>query len=354
MRRKKKLLVFSTQLMSTGGIESHINVFLEEFSKTHEYDIDLIVLNAQIGNAQIDYLKSLCRFAYLLRGKKDLKTILFIIKRSLKSNYDALYTNGQGNSVLLIKRVFNWKKWVHHHHTSGDFLDQKTWSKPYLAVLRECDVLIACSIRNARNMEEVLNREVHTIPVFSKDLSNIIYKYDQNRDVQLGYFGRLIPEKGIDLLCKLSEDSKLKNVKINIWGEGENYDESFFAQFPNISFHGKFTGKKELRRVISSIDGFLLLSVHPEGLPVSLLELMSAGVPWMATNKGGISDIALDPVATRLIYSLTPYKDLRAQVKKFILDIKSEKIDRSQQKTLYQEKFSSNVLIRKWSKVLFK
>ena len=73
---KKKLLVYTTQLMSTGGIESHINVFIDQMYQTQLYDIDLLVLNSRLTKEQELYLSDRCRISVFMRGKKDFITLL--------------------------------------------------------------------------------------------------------------------------------------------------------------------------------------------------------------------------------------------------------------------------------------
>jgi len=357
MQPQKKILLYSTQLMETGGIESHIKEFISQMAAQDNVSIDLVVLNAKNSQEQKQNLIKQCKRAFLPSSKSlvgKLALIAFVAK-SFFIKYDALYTNGQGDSVDLIKKLFRFKKWVHHHHTSGDDADQQTWSEKYRKSLKESDILVACSKKNAKDMQGVLKRDVITIPCFSRKivLDTPVNDSQDTKKVNLGYYGRLIPEKGIDLLCRLSNEASLSNVSLHIWGEGEMYPESFFTKFPNIKYHGQFNGQKELKSVLQKIDGYLLLSVHPEGLPISLLEIMSAGIPWMATNKGGISDITCDPVATRMLQSLEPYDSLKEQIIEFADDIATGKIDKEKQIRLYDTKFAPNVLVKQWGNILF-
>ena len=348
--------MFSTQLMQTGGIESHINEFVEKMSISGLYELDILVLNSKLSIEQESFIKSRCSWSCFLSDKsfRQFPVFIRVIWKILSQKYDALYTNGQGNSIILISKIFKHKKWVHHHHTSGDLADQRTWSTSYQHALKKSNVVVACSIKNAFDMMRVLDRKVTSIPCFSRKITINQKKATNDGKVRLGYFGRLIPEKGIDLLCKLSNDFDLMHIQFHIWGEGSQYDLTFFQKFPNVVFHGSFRSEEELREVLETIDGYLLLSTHPEGLPISLLELMGAGIPWMATNKGGISDIACDPKATRLLDSLEPYESLKDEVKEFAFDIAAGNIDRQNQINLYDTKFASKVLINLWQEVLLK
>ncbi|WP_207382701.1 glycosyltransferase family 4 protein [Flavobacterium subsaxonicum] len=354
---KKRILLYSTQLMETGGIESHVKEFISQVAPLDNVLIDLVVLRANNSLEQKQMLRQYCTRTFLPSGKTiqgKLGFLLFVLG-SVFTKYDALYTNGQGESISLIKKMFRFKKWVHHHHTSGDLADQQTWGPSYKVSLSEADTVVACSKKNAKDMQLALKRDVITIPCFSRKivLDRVKQPKVSSDKVNLGYYGRLIPEKGIDILCRLSNEENLNHIQFHIWGEGQMYPASFFYKYPNIKYHGQFNGQEELKQVLVSIDGYLLLSVHPEGLPISLLEIMSAGIPWMATDKGGISDIACDPVATRVIESLEPYGDLKQKINQFAIDIAAGKIDRENQVALYDTKFSPKVLVKEWLNVLF-
>ncbi|MDB5138673.1 MAG: glycosyl transferase group 1 [Mucilaginibacter sp.] len=351
----KKILVFSTQLMKTGGIESHLREFCTQISKS-DVKIDLVILNSCILPLEEEYYNGICNFVHLGKnGRSNGRRLIWLFKIGLKLNrnrYDAVYTNGQGNSIGFFLKFLRLKGlWVHHHHTSGDESDQKEWSKGYIKALKQADKVIACSNRNAEDMKKALNKRIDAIPCFSRKITVNASGLNLSK-IKFGYYGRLIPEKGIDILCQLSEDPDFKDVEFHIWGDGDLYPSEFFEQFLNINYHGTFTGLNGLTDAIASLDAFLLISVNPEGLPISLLEAMSAGLPWLATDKGGIPDIACDPNSTRIISSNSNYQEIKNAVKLFATDISKGNVSRVVQEKLYREKFSSSVLTKRWKTVL--
>jgi glycosyltransferase involved in cell wall biosynthesis len=350
----ESVLVFCTQHMPTGGIESHLREFCHRMGEAG-LDIDLVILNAAMLPETEAFYKSVCRKVYFAKNGRSIKRIAWLLCTGLflsAKKYNAVYTNGQGESIYLFSRFISRSgPWVHHHHTSGNNADQLTWGPQYKKVLFGADTVIACSKKNAALMETALSRTINTIPCFSRDISGSMV--DNHSKLRLGYYGRLIPEKGIDLLCTLSNDADLSpKAEIHIWGEGEQYPPSFFSKFPNISFHGPFFSERELTKIVAKLDAYLLLSTHPEGLPIALLEVMSAGLPWLATDMGGIIDIACDPLSTRVIKAYSSYKEIKREILTLMDDITAKKLNRNIQKELYIQKFSYWVLVNRWKETL--
>ena len=352
MDRSTSVLVFATQHMPTGGIESHLQEFCLHLAKTG-VKIDLVVTNSRMLPETKDFFRQICRRVYLGESRSRFIWLLLVVLKLRFKHYNALYTNGQGKSVFFIsKLLISHNEWVLHHHTSGDVADQTTWDKDYWKALLKANRVIACSQRNAKDMSLVLKRSVDVIPCFSRQVKLTATGLSESNKLRFGYYGRLIPEKGIDLLCKLSEDVDLQEIEFHIWGEGPNYSLSTFKSFTNISYHGSFNGDEQLASVLSSLDALLLLSTHPEGLPISLLEAMSAGLPWLATDRGGIPDIALDPSSTRVISSASTYSEIKNALILFAIDLKAGHVSKQEQIDLYTKKFSSSVLVSQWREVL--
>lgn len=350
-----QILVYATQHLETGGIESHIREFCLNMSNSN-VNIDLVILNPKLNSDSEKYYKDLCSNVYLNKFGSSYFRFLwlfFVMLSNVFKKYDALYTNGQGSSIYLMSKLVNRKKWVHHHHTAGDINDQKTWTKKYIKAIKKCENLIGCSHVNAASIKKVLNREVDVLYCFSRRININDQVIDPDDGIiRLGYYGRLISAKGVDYICKLSDDIAIENLQFHIWGEGEDYPKEYFDDFENVFYNGTFSNKSELEAVIASLDGMLLLSSYAEGLPISLLEAMSAGLPWLATDKGGIPDIALDEKSTRVISAQSNYDEIKLAVIAFVKDLKAGVISRQAQLNLYNEKFSTETLISEWLKIL--
>jgi glycosyltransferase involved in cell wall biosynthesis len=349
-----KLLVYTTQHMQTGGIESHLQEFCKNMSAVSDIEISLVVLNSAMLPETEDFYRSICKNVYLGRHGRSYKRIIWLLQTGVKlffNRYAALYTNGQGNSAGIFAKLIKYNNWVHHHHTAGDTADQAGWSDAYIQTLKKADTVIACAKRNAGYMSAFLKRNISVVSCFSRQV-NIGAHVTTPEKLQFGYFGRLIPEKGIDTICNLSQEPELNHIEFNLWGEGPSYPANYFDKFPLVNYRGAYKGLEGLTNAISELDAFLLLSTHAEGLPISLLEVMSAGVPWLATDKGGISDIACDPVSTRVIAADADYQEIKNAVLLMANDIKNGKIVRAKQIALYNKEFSATALVKQWRKLL--
>lgn len=348
-----RVLLYCTQLLDTGGIENHILEFTEKMASSGT-EIDIIIPNFKMESTGEARLKHNCTRIFLNNtnaGKWRWLWLTRVLLYLSKIKYTALYTNGQGESIRIVSKLVRYQHWVHHHHTSGDEGDLETWGNGYKKSLLEADRIIACSQSNARRIEAKIKRKVDVISCFSRKV-NLPIKKTMKEKVHLGYYGRLIPEKGIDILCSLSQDPDCNHIDFHLWGKGEVYPSEFFQKFPFISYHGNFNTTEELKNVLEFLDGFLLISTHPEGLPISLLESMSAGLPWLATDRGGIPDIACDPGSTRVISHLSSYKEIKEAVLRFAADIAAGKISRVKQKELYNKFFCAEVLTSQWQSIL--
>lgn len=352
---KKKVLIFVTQLLENGGIESHLKEFCIQLKKDNNLSISILVLHSKASSQTHSFYDEICENTWIINHPnvlvRYLKLLLLIPLINLK-RFVTFYSNGQGNSIYLLKKfLFNIKNWVHHHHTSGDENDQKTWTKQYIKTLQNATVVIACAQYNAELISDVLKRKVISIPCFSRTIK-IERKPIDEKKIKIGYIGRLIKEKGIESICELSNNSELKNMEFYIWGEGKTYNESYFKNFPNLKYMGSFKNKEELTIALNTIDAFILYSTHPEGLPISLLEVMSAGLPWIATDRGGVKELRVDEYFNYLLPQETNEMDLITHLKNFTDNLINKEFIDQKQIEAYHKKYAPEVLIDKWKLVL--
>jgi glycosyltransferase involved in cell wall biosynthesis len=351
---KKKVLIFVTQLLETGGIESHLKEFCLQFKESN-IQVSILILNSKASIQTHSFYKEVCENAWIISDSNTLIRYLklFLLIPFVNFNgFTTFYSNGQGDSIFYIKKLlFTIKNWVHHHHTSGDFEDQKTWTNKYLKTLYKASEIVACANYNAKLMSQKLNRNVISIPCFSREIF-VQSKNINPSKIKIAYFGRLIKEKGIEAICKLSTLETFKHVEFIIWGEGSLYPVSYFNLFPNVSYMGSFKNKEELKNILNNIDAFMLYSTHPEGLPISLLEVMGAGIPWIATNIGGIGELSVDSKLNYLLPQKTNFDELVQHLLKFTNHLVNEPSVSLNQIATYKNKYASEVVKNNWTLVL--
>lgn len=113
----------------------------------------------------------------------------------------------------------------------------------------------------------------------------------------VGYVGRLSPIKRPDRFVSLAR--QLPEVQFAIFGDGPMAEEITreTAKLNNISCLG---WQVDLNRVMSAIN-LLVLTSDNEGLPLSVMEAASIGVPTVALNSGGVSELIVNGVTGTIV-----------------------------------------------------
>jgi glycosyltransferase involved in cell wall biosynthesis len=118
----------------------------------------------------------------------------------------------------------------------------------------------------------------------------------------VGVFGRLVKEKGQDVLFRAARDSG--EFEVHCFGSGpmQRAWEKEFAG-PHVRFHGHVT------RVVDAMIGMDVVcvpSVWPEALGLVVLEAMSLGLPVVASKVGGIPEAVANGVNGILVQAGDP------------------------------------------------
>jgi glycosyltransferase involved in cell wall biosynthesis len=342
-----------------GGIESHVLEFCERFAAA---GWRVTLLSSRFA-PNAGGLKRLHAAGVEVRVNthpwtsgsplaKWLWTLAALVRLSLQ-RFDAVYVNGQGRNPATVHAWFRGRvRCVHHHHTSCDAEDVAKWPPSYRAAMQRCDALVVCADFIRGRMQQALGRDdIDVAYCFSRQLDLPNRNVVPGAPIVFGYFGRLIREKGIDWIIRLSRDARLADVEWRLWGAESTYRAPDFDGLPTVRYLGAFAGGEGLRAAVESLDCYCLFSSHPEGLPVSLMEVMGAGRPWIATAQGGVPELVHDSASCVLV-ALEDYEAVVAACCAMRERLRSGAIDFARQRAFYAEKFAERPLFRRWSEVL--
>ena len=197
--------------------------------------------------------------------------------------------------------------------TMHGWTSTRMWSKLRLYEMADvvmarragCAVVVCDAMRNdpriraARLKVRVVHNGISDLKCQSNagnGLGSIGVKHDSDKLI-IGTVGRLSPEKGFDVL--VSAVARVVHggqaVRLVMIGDGPERDRlEALARERGVAECVHFTGYiPEASRFMRGFDIFVMSSLR-EGLPLTLLEAMQAGVPVVATRVGGIPEVLGD------------------------------------------------------------
>ncbi len=128
--------------------------------------------------------------------------------------------------------------------------------------------------------------------------------------------------KQVHLIPKILKEMNLSNVHWVHFGWGyPEYEQLVKEELKDASFTYELRGKTENEEILdyynqNFVDLFINLSAH-EGIPVSIMEAFSAGIPVLATNVGATAEI-VDESCGFLVESKINTTNLSEMIKDFI------------------------------------
>ncbi|MDB9805163.1 glycosyltransferase family 4 protein [Porticoccaceae bacterium] len=206
---------------------------------------------------------------------------------------------------VLLGSIFRKKIILHIHsgHFEGWFLQNRRYVN---FILLHVDLMIGLSESMVRFFNEELG---HSSVVM---LGNPVPKPNNARQssrfagVHALFLGDVIEQKGVfDLVDAVSKLPRIirKGLRITIGGNGELRKLEAMISEAGLEEVFELAGwvvGAEKKRLFSTCDFYILPSYH-EGLPVSIIEAMSYGMPILSTSVGGIPEIVIDGENGRLV-----------------------------------------------------
>jgi len=343
-----------------GGIERHL-CLLASLCASRNWRVQLMTTSNSLNSPAREELRregvSFLEYP-AARGKASKAAKAFwLLRNALRlrsTKWDVIYTNGQsGLAPLVWLAASSGTRIIHHYHTSGDAEERAGWHWSFRKAMALAPEIVACSEFTQNEIEKCLGRKrvIHltylTPPLLAAP--EIADKcHTPNGELHLGYIGRIISGKGIDILCRLSDELSGHHLCWHIYGQGSEYPPEFFSRYPSVTYHGPYKDMAHYALVLRGLDAVVLYSRHSEGMPISLIEAMSAGLPWIATDRGGTSELAVSKSDSFIVPREADFAEVKRLTLELISRIRCNTTSRFAQRRVYDEKLSPDRVGTAW------
>ena len=296
-----------------GGPATFVPKIAKYFQDELNYEIEILTLSDNKNlNINDDFIvKRINRNLPIIY--RWLKTIFTIYK--LGKNKDLIFVNGLGTEAT-IANIFLKKKII--RKIVGDPVWERAYSKAKISEsfdefqvknygfsislqkkvrsfsIKKSDIVVTPSqhLKNFilnlgfKNKIEIINNGV-----FIPEENTNIFTNDQ---INITIVSRLVSHKNIEKIIKAISDLNSPLINLNIIGDGPELNQLQKISLEsnnkdNIIFHGKLN-RDEINHIFLKSDIYIQASNY-EGLPHSLLEAMSYGIPVLCTPVGECKEI---------------------------------------------------------------
>jgi len=230
-----------------------------------------------------------------------------------KGNFDIVHTHVSGHDYILLAGILARLKGIKHIHTTHcpwtDTSFRPFILRPFLFLndlifnkltYKLIDKIIAITPWELSILEKFTSKK--KIKIIQNGTDNIFFKQIKNNDFKKKYkirekflvlfFGRLNPTKGPEKLALAAQEiTKIRKDIAFVWvgpDEGKaNEVKKLIKGYKNMKYLGAIRDKKEVAKMYQASDVYVLPSYH-EGLPLTLFEAMSSGLPIVASPVNGV------------------------------------------------------------------
>ena len=303
MKYKKNLLIFCPSI-EEGGVEK--NLFNISNSLTKEYNVSLITANKDKKKYFSKSIKFITTKNLNLNKKsRFLKNVIASILLFKYLNKKNIVFSFQSNILAIaISKIFCNKVIVRSNTSPNKYVKNIFKRIIFFFFFNLADKVIVNSKEFAKEFYKFF--KIKPITIYNP-IENISYlKKQSNKDVKVNFFkdknntlkilsiGRLVRQKDhLTILRAINEIKDKKKIKFCLIGKGnQEYMLKKFIKTNNLSGIVKLIGyKKNIYPYLKNSDLFILSSIY-EGLPNTLIEALSFGIPILSTNcKTGPKEI---------------------------------------------------------------
>jgi len=341
----KKILILATVPMSLTTLLKGQAKYLSGF-----YEVKLITSNSYI-NSRIAEFEGVEVKAIDMSRKitplQDLRALYRLYRFILNENPDIVYTFTPKAGLLGMMASFLSRVPVRIHNVVGLPLMEASGKKfILLKFIERLTYFFSTNIFcNSFGLKEYINSNLTSLPITvigQGSINGVDTEYFKNKynkeeglkirgkynilkdDFVITFIGRIVKDKGINELVEsfINLVKKYPNLKLLLVGDYEEdlnpidkKNKKFIDELDSIIAIGF---KNDIREFLAITDLFTLPS-YREGLPNSLIEAGSFGIPLLATDINGCNEI-IENNETGILVKKKDAKSLKDGIEKLIVD----------------------------------
>lgn len=304
--------VFMPPIMNVGGTEKVLENYLNVIYELHpEWSVVVFGRLPDDHPYSIPSNVTFIDFDGITKGLSDWDRLFLVtkfvvqmkVKRMHIINNEFYYRWAVDNKQLIIDNKIALNCSFFMHEFTEDENRIQSFADSYLIELEPCINKIFTD--NAVIAKDLIGRggisgekvSVHHQPVslkfcvFSKPNDGGVHK--------VLWASRVAPQKRPDILKKIAERLP-DNYVVDVYGRIQKpyFRDDYFRGAKNISYKGAFSDVSDLP--VGDYDVYLY-TAQTDGIPNILLEIAALGLPIVATNEGGVSDLIEDGRNGRLV-----------------------------------------------------
>ena len=355
------LLLYAPQMAAYGGMERHLCLVAEAAAHAG-HDTALLTTSNSLAPEWRERLRAAgveLREMPAARGSAGgVAKAWWLFRQALAlrgGRWDALYTNGQGALARIVwLAARSGTRCIHHHHTAADDAEQQSWTPGFRRVLAGAGELVGCSRFTAARLDAATGRsDSRFLPYLTETaFAAAAPAPATTTTLRFGFLGRLVPTKGLDTILRLAEDPACDGIEWHIHGAGPDYPPERFAGRPHLTYHGGYSCPAQQAAALAALDAVALFSIHNEGMPLSLIETMAAGLPWVASARGGTPELAESAANCELVQHPENYEECRAAVLRLAARLHDGQTSRAAQRAVWERRFAPAVVRAQWLEFL--
>lgn len=176
-------------------------------------------------------------------------------------------------------------------------------------------------------------------------------KLDWNEEKRFVFFGQYIERKGIDFIFRWLDEHPEAKVEVTFFGDGPLKDIIIEKEKidQRVIEKGKLT-QTELKNELHNYN-FSLLASRREPFGMSIIEAMAAGVPTLASNVVGPSEIICDGY-NGILFDANNYKDFSCKMNDILHLTKDEYSELVNNAIEDAKKYDTREIVKRWNTLL--